>query len=317
MTPAEERDTQGERYCLRRANPFLGLVAVVKTSAGRALSPDGRIWQLQVLAHPPRGLWSGEGHEDRLQYFRFGLWSERTGLRRVPLNPILDAGRMVAALDALIGLIQGSIDELPFPLAEELELWLLDRAQVPLALLATAIPGSALGEMGTPSWSVGATSDRPFVSATLRCRDAARTESSSPLRHATVLERLVESTAGRHLNRQWFRREGDGTGVGLDYRAPNGLSGRRLPAGAFPRLPLRTDWSEEIDRDLVSDWLDWIAPYLLTLPEIDDRLRGRLEQEAVQEPKLVDDLWPLYPRVLDRDLMTRARVEARLLRATS
>ena len=123
----EGRDGQGECFCLRRANPFLGLVAVVKTPMGRALSPDGRIWQLQVLAHPPRGLWSGEGYEDRLQYFRFGLWSERAGVKRVPLNPILDAGRMLAESEALIALIRGNLQRLPFPLAEELELWLLDR----------------------------------------------------------------------------------------------------------------------------------------------------------------------------------------------
>ena len=65
----------------------------------------------------------------------------------VPLNPIQDAGPMLAASDALIDLIRGSLDELPFPLAEELELWLLDRAQTPLALLATAISGSDLDDL--------------------------------------------------------------------------------------------------------------------------------------------------------------------------
>lgn len=116
MTPAQGRDAPGERFCLRRADPFLGLVAVVKTSGGRAFSPDGRIWQLEVLAHPPRGLWSREGHEDRLKYFRFGLWSERTGLRRVPLNPVLDVGRMIAAAQAVIMLIRDGLGALPFPL---------------------------------------------------------------------------------------------------------------------------------------------------------------------------------------------------------
>ena len=54
---------------------------------------------------------------------------------------------MLAASDALIDLIRGSLDELPFPLAEKLELWLLYRAQTPLALLATAISGSDLDDL--------------------------------------------------------------------------------------------------------------------------------------------------------------------------
>lgn len=316
MTPTEERDAQGECFCARRANPFLGIVAVVKTSGGRALSFDGRSWQLQVLAHPPRGLWSAQGHQDRLQYFRFGLWSERAGVKRVPLNPILDAGRMLAESEALIALIRGNLQRLPFPLAEELELWLLDRGQAPLALLAAALVGTDLDELGTPAWSAGATRDRPFISATLQRRDSAAPD-GVPLQHATVLERLVKSTAGRHLNRQWFRRGADGTGLGLEHRAPDGLVGRRLSVESFPELPLRTHWLEDGDCGLAADWVDWIAPYLLTLPGIDDGLRRRLEREAVREPLLVDALSPLYPRVLDRDLLSQARVEARLLRANS
>lgn len=88
-----------------------------------------------------------------------------------------------------------------------------------------------------------------------------------------------------------------------------------MSAQDFPQLPLRTDWAEGTDREVVSDWINWIAPYLLALPGIDDALRGRLEQEAVREPLLVDDFRLLYPRVLNLDLMNRARVEARLLRA--
>ncbi len=313
--PAEGACAQGRCFSLRRANPFLGLVAVVKTSGGRALSFDGRSWQLQVLAHPPRGLWTREGHQDRLQYFGFGLWSERTGVRRVPLNPILDAGSMLAESESLIGLVRASQKDLPYPLAKELELWLLDREQAPLALLANALEGTDLDELGTPAWSAGATPERPFVSRTLQDTDSAAGDERPPQQHAIVLERLVKSTAGRHLNRQWFRREADGSGLGLDHRAPEGLAGRHLPADAFPGLPLRTLWPEDADCALVGEWVDWVAPYLLTLPGIQDGLREHLEQQAARTPLLVDALWRLFPRVLDRDLLSRARVEARLLRA--
>jgi len=280
------------------------------------MSFDGKYWQLQILAHPPRGLWSGEGHQDRLQYFRFGLWSERTGVKRVPLNPILDAGRMLAESEVLIDLIRRNLGGLPFPLVAELELWLLDRAHAPLALLATAIEGMDLDELGTPAWSAGATRNRHFVSPTLQ-RGGATPPDGVGLQHATTLERLVRSTAGRHRNRQWFRREADGTGVGLGHGGADGLAGRRLSAACFSELPVRTNWPEDGDTGLVADWIDWIAPYLLTLPGIGDELRGRLEQEAAREPLLVDALWRLYPGVLDRDLLKQVRVEARLLRAST
>jgi hypothetical protein len=52
---------------LRSANPFLGAVAVVKTPDGRAISVDGRQWRIQVLAHPPRALWSRAGEQLGMQ----------------------------------------------------------------------------------------------------------------------------------------------------------------------------------------------------------------------------------------------------------
>jgi hypothetical protein len=108
-------------FGLRRVNPFLGVVAVVKTESARALSLDGVHWQVQVLAHPPRGLWSGDGSSDKFQYFRFGVWSQGQGLRRVPLNPMLDLDRMLGASRALCEQVAMNQGLVPFPLAAELE----------------------------------------------------------------------------------------------------------------------------------------------------------------------------------------------------
>lgn len=304
-------------YCVRRVNPFLGVVAVVKTPDGRALSVDGRHWQLQILAQPPRGLWSGAGYRDELQYFRFGLWSERDGLTRVPLNPILDVGRMLAAAGVLIDRLGASLPALPFPLAPELELWLLDQAQAPLALLAAVTQDAGLDEVGHPAWSAGGRGERTFVSATLLRQGGPARAGSGRAHHAEAVERLVQATAGRRLNDQWFRRAEDGSGIALERPAPEGPASRRLPPDSFPPLPLRSDWPVEADRALVADYLDWLAPYLLTLPGIDADLRRRLERAAVKEALLVDALWRLYPQVQDEGFLTRARVEASLRRANA
>jgi hypothetical protein len=312
--PLQEQDSRARRFCLRRVNPFLGLVAVVRSDAGRALSMDGRHWQIQVLANPPRGLWSGNGYQDEMRYIRFGIWSEADGLGRVPLNPILDVGPMLAVTEELVEEVRAAIPKLPFPLAPEIELWLLDQDRRPLALLATAIEDTDL-ERATPSeWSAGGRGDRPFVSPSLTAVGVAADDGSGGRLHSEALERLIQTTAGRRLNRRWFRRGPGGSGEGLELGAPEGLAGRGVPGDWFPALPVRTDWPRENDRRLVGDYVDWLSPYLLTLPTLDVETRRRLEGQAARHTLLVDALWRLYPSVLDPHLLKRVRVEAKLRR---
>jgi len=311
-------------YGLRRVNPFLGVVMVVETDAARAHSVDGRHWQLQVAAHPPRGLWSGAGHLSERKWFRFGLWSAESGLTRVPLNPILDIGAMVSAADALVGAVAGAAAMLPFALAPELELWQLGRDGRPLALLAVApehdAPREAPGDATTdgpeiPTWSAGGRGERAFRSATLAAEGVPQTSAGNPARHVQELERRIAAAAGAS---RWVRRDAAGSGVPI--RGP--LSGQpadpavgRLAAAAFPQLPLCERWGDALLDALVAEYVAWLAPYLLTLPMLDDARRRALEREAARDAVLVDRLWRLYPRVLDPELVRRARVEARL-RAT-
>jgi len=299
-------------FSLRRVNPFLGVVAVVKTTAGRALSVNGRDWQIQVLAHPPRGLWSRGGDQEALRYFRFGVWSAEDGLSRVPLNPVLDAGLMLAESERLVDQARAAAVNLPFPLAPELEHWLLDREGAPLALLGTALADGDLDEAAGCDWSAGARGeDRPFVSATLASRGIAERDASGRRHHVESVERLIAGAAAPRRQSQWFRTEGDAA-LGLAHGAPCELEGRRLPLDDLPPLTLRTEWPEESARRLVAEYVAWMAPYLLTLPGLPDDLRRTLEPQAARYALAVDALWRLYPRVLDADLIKRARVEARL-----
>jgi len=310
-------------YSLRRANPFLGLVAVVRVPGGRALSLDGRHWQLQVAAHAPRGLWSAGGETDELRYFRFGLWSETEGTTRVPLNPILDIGLMLEESQHLVDAIQEVAPGLPFPLAAELELWLLDADDAPLALLATAIdPGdvadlglaAGLDEIGRPDWSAGGRGERVFRSPRLSAQGVPERDDAGPARHARWLEQQVMQAAGGMSRCQWFRRDATG-GSCIGFRAPERLEGRRLASTAFPALNLRSDWSDGTMQALVDDYFCWLSPYLLMLPDLDDQLRAGLEQAASSHAIEVSRLWRLYPRVLDGEFVRRARVEAELRRA--
>ena len=304
-------------FSLRRVNPFLGVVAVVKTPAARALSVDGVHWQIQILAHPPRGLWARGGDQEGLRYFRFGIWSESEGMTRVPLNPILDAGRMLAESERLISQVQSATPALPFPLGPELELWLLDGEGLPLALLGTALPQTDLDEVAAADWSAGGRGDeRPFVSPTLAAQGLLERDASGRRYHAEALERLVAQRAGSRRLAQWFRIHGE-EALGLAHRADPSLRGRRLARSDLPPLSLRTHWEEESARGLIDEYLAWLAPYLLTLPGLPDPVRRDLEAKAVRHALRVDALWRLYPRILDPELITRARIEARLRRSTA
>ena len=96
-----------------------------------------------------------------------------------------------------------------------------------------------------------------------------------------------------------------------------GHAGQRFPVAGFPPLTLRTDWPGEREAGLVADYIDWLSPYLLTLPGLPEDTRRRLEASAVRHALVVDDLWRLYPEVLDPGLVAQARVEARLRRANA
>lgn len=302
-------------YSLRRINPFRGVAAVVRTEGGRAFTVDGLHWQLQVLAHAPRGIWAASEDEGRLQYFRFGIWDATEGLTRVPLNPLLDMGRMVAAAGELTRLLPELGRELPFPLAPEAELWLLDPQGAPLALLATALEGTDPAALTVEQWQAGARGERPFISPSLSARGIPDQDAGGRYRHAEAVEQLIRRTAGTSRNRRWFGSDQTGS-VSAAPSAPPPVEAA-AGAPAFPELLVRERWPDEASQGLMDDYLAWLSPYLLTLPTLSDATRRRLERQACRYAELVEATWRLYPKVLDPALLRQARVEARLRQAAA
>ncbi len=106
-------------YALRRLNPYRGVVQVVAVGAAEARSQDGVTWYMRA--------------DDGMGWVRpVGIWVEGEGLKagvgeRYPC--------LLAALEQR--------PDLPFALADTIELWLLDKVSgLPLALLAANCPGS-------------------------------------------------------------------------------------------------------------------------------------------------------------------------------
>jgi hypothetical protein len=232
------------------------------------------------------------------RYYRYAFWDPAQGQRRMPLDPCLDAVSLQTGADDLIAQMRGGLlDRLPFPLQDRYELWQLDRDHRPLALLGSTDDESQISSCREQRWQA--------VSAMQAIDDY------SP-RDAEPLERLIRQQTGL---RQWFRREANGEGVGLDRYCPARLAERVLPSNHFPELLVRDEWSDAKADELSRRWADQLAPWLLQLPGLEIGKRHRLEQAASRQPQMVEAMHRLYPEVLDRRLLNLSRVAARLQRA--
>jgi len=301
-------------YSVRRLNPFQGTLQVAELGAARALSLDGVRWEIQILCPQPEHTWrSANQGEPVMRYLRFGAWSKETGVRRVPLSPILDLDLMLEASAAVTGQLAQRLDRLPFAPADLHELWLLDGDRVPFAMLASSVLAPSASRARHEPWSAGARSDHSFQSRRLLTRGIPIRQGDDPRHHASCLERLVRDTAGRPARLAWFRRDRDGGGDEVAEAIGTAEAGsRRLGAVHFPPLLLREGWPDLAESDLVGDYLSWCSPYLLMLPGLDDARRDRLEHAAKAHALKVESLHRLYPKILNPALLRSIRVEARM-----
>jgi hypothetical protein len=301
-------------YGVRRLNPFQGILQVVELGDARALSLDGVRWEIQVRCAQPEQPWGTlSPGEPVMRYLRFGAWSKEAGLRRAPVSPILDLDLLLEASGALTNVLPDCLAALPFAPADRHELWLLDDSNLPFALLASSIQTQKLVGSKPEPWAASARSDHSFQSSGLLERGIPSRQGHDPRHHATLLERLVRDTARRPARFGWFERDADGGGLVVESAGAKGEGAtHRLSAESFPSLLLREACPQPADRDLVRDYLNWCAPFLLMLPGIDDRTRDRLEHAARPRALEVDAFYRLYPKILNTGLLKSIRVEARL-----
>ncbi len=281
-------------YAVRRLNPFLGVLQVLELPHARALSANGRDWELQIQAERPEHSWrSSNEHQPVLQYFRFGVWSRQRGLSQVPVSPILDLITLLSRSEELQAVLPDATAELPFPLRDSHELWALDASERPVALLASCCDEADREHYRAESWSATTADEHGFESASLSRQGIADHDDKNPRRHAHELEQRVKQHLGNPVQTAWLRTGDTDT----------------------PSLPLSLDWPQEDDRQLVQDYLDWLAPALLCLQHLGDATRARLEQAAARQATRLAEHYPLYPKILDRQRIDSARVEARLRRS--
>lgn len=283
-------------YAVRRVNPFRGVLQVIETESGRAISTNGVVWDIEVSAERPVSWGRRNQKTSEVAYIRYGLWSPAEGLFSRPLVPKMDKEPLALKCEQLIESIEQHIQHVPFRLRDTQELWLFDVDKVtPIALLASVIPGQRLPSPEPRYW--------------YSCIGAPGVPSHFRFESAEALELLIKQRASFTINKYWVERREDGTGyaelVGLD-----------LDASVFPPFLITEDWPDPGQATMVRDYIDWIAPSLLTLQGLNHEQRQRLENALHIQAVSVEQHWHLYPEVLNEKTLKAARVQGCLQRST-
>ncbi len=274
-------------YSLRSLSPYQGTVQVIETDGFRALSRDGETWRIRVRPGSGRRAVHGTWHERDSELVE--IESTQPGLELLRNRP-----------------------KTPFPRRDTVELWLLDaESLLPLALLRSLVPEQEPTRVTEAVWLAGFRDDESFYAPSLVAAGSLSPDNKTHIAHAEVLSRCVRAAAGSISRAQWFRREPDGRGSGLDgLNLSAGLKGRLLDISQFPELLVREAWPVASHQQLVRDYHHWQAPYLLTHSDLAKNIRARLEPVACQQAERLYSVRKLLPEVLNKERVDAAMVEA-------
>jgi hypothetical protein len=279
-------------------SPFRGVMHSVVTRWADAVTTDGRQWTLYV-----RGacLYDDPGAADdpavSIPDVKYGSWSLRDGFRRAPIRMPTFDGRVREEGEKLLTAVKGHAPQLPFPLADRFELWLLHGdTGLPLALIASSCDTLGCEMPPVVRWTPG---------------QACMAE----LPEARELHNLIAQLAGATPRAHWFERRPDGSAtLHADPATAPDLSDT-LASECFPTLLIDDRSVGRAQGHLLSALYQWQSPSLLQLPGLSEQQRARFEAAACGHALRLAEQLPLYPCVLDNAAITAALVEARLRRS--
>jgi hypothetical protein len=291
------------RHAVRLLNPFRGVMNIIEYKGAEAVTIDGVNWDIYV-----RDMSLTDDLEQSsnmlITEIRFGHWSARNGLKRGSFYPSENFNEMERQGQLVYDYLLLHADKIPFALDDQYELWLLDQNEQPLALIGSAFSAHRLYYDLPLNWTAG-----------IACKDffTKKLDGRKPQQPFTrQLESTVKSMAGSSPTAQWFHRQHE-TAVGLiGINLPDTLQGRTLENNCFPEFFIPEVIQTDIDDFVFEDYLDFLAPYLLTLPSLSCEQRKHFEQLAARQAQCVQRLYRLYPDILQQKFINSARVEARL-----
>ena len=301
-----------QHFSIRRLSPFRGTLHILETREAQAYTDDGLLWMIQIRAILPRQSWGSLDQSMATRIILAGEWTARSGLKRVPLNPLLDHDEVETAITNRVAGLEKYHEQLPFPSEDIFELWLLDSKQhMPLALLSSSRDGDHLKCPPSLRWKATEISDHSFTSKALI--ESSRPEQEKLQYHSEVINSQVRKLAGSTGCAQWFKRTRDGAGVGLHgEHLPDMLQGRSLPVETFPELLIREDGGDELGSAMMMEYIEWSAPRLLTLLGLHASKRKQLEELAFKQALEVSKYYRLYPEVFNETQLNAVLVEAQL-----
>lgn len=299
-------------YAQRLLNPFRGAMHVVQCGAAEAVTTDGLHWDIYVAMED---LLDGLYGIPRVQIsdIRYGSWSAEKGLKRGPLYPSDDFRRLEEMGATVYQHLLRVHHEIPFPFLDRFELWLLDSAGAPLALLHSVVREQDVSSDPALAWRAGLAARERFSSAALERLEGVDAQITSA---ADYLAACVNARAGDPPVAQWFARQSDGSGLGLQCIGPAAVAAARtLDREAFPPLLLADFGHDDVHRQLIADFRAWQAPWLLVLPGLDAATRRAAEAHARRQALAIFEQHRLYPETVDRQTIRSALVEAVLRRS--
>ena len=125
-------------YSQRLLNPFRCVVNIIRYKSAEAVTSDGINWDIYVSND---SLLDGLDAKKSVQIsdIRYGRWSERDGLKRGHVYPSEEFYTLEAMGAVAYQHLLKVHNQVPFPFNDSVELWLLDEANRPLALLNAVV----------------------------------------------------------------------------------------------------------------------------------------------------------------------------------
>ncbi len=300
--------SQFKPHCFsqRMLNPFRGVMNVIEVGSADAVTTDGEHWVLYLHDEALQGMAFDGDVDIETPDIKFGVWSRKAGLARAPLISTMEYGAIQQRGVELLEVVKQHADNVPFALKDNYELWLLDKyCDKPLALLHSACFENELLEYQPSHWRPGLRCQHSFNSRFLENKN------NSQLNHADWLAQQVDDSAGHQNYTQWFLRDNDGNGVGMQSSSDiNSLDGRTLSREEFPTLMLNDDWLEDDTATVVKEFFSWQSPFLLLLQHLTDESRIGLEKLASKHVNRLFQMQRLLPKVIDHKTIKSALVEA-------
>lgn len=271
-------------YAQRMLQPYTGLINIIESDHGRALTLDGKTWEFQFI-HGSKKLTGLAGGANAYSYSRVASlpMAKIEKISEGDLDPGETYDERIIELAEYIASCT-----LPFEQEDLFECWILDREKLtPLALVfSCCTPAEKKDYPDTICWSA-----LPSVRMPVQLTAEEEEQDIPPINYQ--VEKLIASRAGFNPRLHWYHR-------GIDR------------INEFPRFLISEDWDNTYEKELVRRYLDRQAPRLLMLQNIKHDDRHELEKAARKEVHEVAYFYSLYPDIVDDHLMTMVRVEAKI-----